>query len=87
MCWRLQKAVKRAIMHLYPNFAIIVQLVEHLIRNERVAGSNPVCGSNKNAGVESIPRLFYFLFLRNEMVNWGQRGVNRTLILIAEGYT
>lgn len=28
----------------------IAQLVEHLIRNERVTGSNPAIGSNENKG-------------------------------------
>lgn len=32
----------------YSLCAPIAQLVEHLIRNERVAGSNPVGSSNKN---------------------------------------
>lgn len=40
--------------------ATVAQLVEHLIRNERVAGSSPVCGSNKKLRRGFYPRLFYF---------------------------
>ena len=31
--------------------ATIAQLAEHLIRNERVVGSNPISGSIKNKGL------------------------------------
>ena len=42
--------------------ATIAQLVEHLIRNERVVGSNPISGSSKHQGFRLI-RKPYFLFL------------------------
>ena len=35
-------------------------VLKHLIRNERVAGSNPVDGSNKKLRRGFYPRLFYF---------------------------
>ena len=41
-----QKAVKDAAQD-----AAIAQLVEHLIRNEGVVGSNPICGTNDFKGL------------------------------------
>jgi hypothetical protein len=38
------------------NAAAIAQLVEHIIRNDGVAGSNPVRGTNKIKGLAPISR-------------------------------
>ena len=46
--------------------ATIAQLAEHLIRNERVVGSNPISGSNKiKASEKSEAFFFYSLSLEN----------------------
>lgn len=48
--------------------ATIAQLAEHLIRNERVVGSNPISGSNKiKASEKSEAFFFYSLSLENSM--------------------
>lgn len=39
--------------------ATIAQLAEHLIRNERVVGSNPISGSNKNQASEKSEAYFF----------------------------
>ena len=38
----------------------IAQLVEHLIRNERVAGSNPVIGSRNIKALRDFPARPFF---------------------------
>ena len=39
--------------------ATIAQLAEHLIRNERVVGSNPISGSKKSRGCRICDSLFF----------------------------
>lgn len=40
--------------------ATIAQLAEHLIRNERVVGSNPISGSRKYAGSRNREPVFLY---------------------------
>ena len=40
--------------------ATIAQLAEHLIRNERVVGSNPISGSNKIKASEKSEAFFFY---------------------------
>ena len=42
--------------------ATIAQLAEHLIRNERVVGSNPISGSNKIKASEKSEAFFLYLW-------------------------
>ena len=44
--------------------ATIAQLAEHLIRNERVVGSNPISGSKKSRGCRICDSLFLRLKLK-----------------------
>ncbi len=41
----------------------VAQLVEHLIRNEGVVGSNPIIGSNRNKGLQFFSANPYFRFI------------------------
>ena len=43
--------------------ATIAQLAEHLIRNERVVGSNPISGSNKIKASEKSEAFFLCIML------------------------
>lgn len=43
-----EKEEQRFRFHAIPGYAAIAQLVEHLIRNEGVGGSNPSCGTIEN---------------------------------------
>ena len=47
------KSIDKTFICAYNNrvLATIAQLAEHLIRNERVVGSNPISGSNKIKGL------------------------------------
>lgn len=42
--------------------ATVAQLVEHLIRNERVVGSNPISGSNKIKASEKSEAFFLCIY-------------------------
>jgi hypothetical protein len=56
-------------------FAAIAQLVEHVIRNDGVTGSSPVCGTNK-----SLKRRGDFCAIcANQIINeeWNQRVTTR----------
>ena len=44
------------------NNATIAQLAEHLIRNERVVGSNPISGSNKIKASEKSEAFFLCIY-------------------------
>ena len=48
-CGRSTPAAERAVW-----YAAIAQLVEHVIRNDGVTGSNPVCGTSKIKYLASI---------------------------------
>ena len=48
----------------FKKYADVAQLVEQLIRNEQVAGSNPFIGSNKYKAFRGCPgSLFVHLYL------------------------
>lgn len=46
--FHLTNGLKMWIIIKYYRFATLAQLAEHLIRNERVVGSNPISGSKEN---------------------------------------
>ena len=52
----------------YYRFATLAQLAEHLIRNERVVGSNPISGSSNHAVPEKSGAAF--LFVKMDMVTF-----------------
>ena len=55
------KSIDKTSISAYNNrvLATIAQLAEHLIRNERVVGSNPISGSNKNQASEKSGAYFF----------------------------
>ena len=68
--------------------ADVAQLVEQLIRNEQVAGSNPVVGSKTGLKSELSPiRAIFSLAVRStsQMFSWGElelgRGESRACFL------
>ena len=58
--FHLTNGIKMWIIIKYYRFATLAQLAEHLIRNERVVGSNPISGSKVNKRFPEVGRpLFY----------------------------
>ena len=55
-----KKSIDKTSISAYNNrvLATIAQLAEHLIRNERVVGSNPISGSRKHAGSRNREPVF-----------------------------
>ena len=61
--FHLTNGIKMWIIIKYYRFATLAQLAEHLIRNERVVGSNPISGSKVNKRFPDFGRpLFYYGF-------------------------
>ena len=58
--FHLTNGIKMWIIIKYYRFATLAQLAEHLIRNERVVGSNPISGSSKHAVPEKSGAVFLF---------------------------
>ena len=60
-----KKSIDKTSISAYNNrvLATIAQLAEHLIRNERVVGSNPISGSNKIKASEKSEAFFLCIML------------------------